>query len=90
VAHAMAMENPNITADVVEMQEFPILSQRYMITSVPKTVINNRVQFVGAIPEAAFADKVLEAVGATPDEPKGPTTLAVAPELGPSTRSSSQ
>ena len=81
----MAIDNPNITADVVEVQEFPLLGQRYLITGVPKTVISDRVQFVGAIPEAAFADKVLEAMGATPEEQKG-ALLAVAPELGPSTR----
>jgi len=85
----MAMENPRIVAEVVEVQEFPYLSQKYMITGVPKTVINDRVQFVGAIPESAFADKVLEAAGAPPDEQKGPS-IAAAPELGPSTRPSSR
>ena len=88
VAHAMAMDNPHVRADVVEVQEFPMLGQRYMITGVPKTVINNRVQFVGAVPESVFIDKVLEAVGISPEEQERPT-FAVAPELGPSTRSSS-
>ena len=85
----MAMDNPNIVADVVEVQEFPLLAQRYMITGVPKTVINERVQFVGAVPEGLFADKVLEAVDVTSDE-ETQSGLAVAPELGPSTRPSPQ
>ena len=89
MAHAMAMENAHIKADVVEVQEFPLLAQRYMISGVPKTVISNRVQFVGAVPEAVFIDKVMEAVGVTPEEQKEPT-VAVAPELGPSTRASAQ
>lgn len=86
LAHLMAMDNHNIIADVIEVQEFPFLSQRYMVTGVPKIVINDRVQFVGAVPEATFVDKVLEAVGITPNEKKQPI-VALAPELGPSTHS---
>ena len=62
IAHAMAMENKNVTADVVEVQEFPTVARMYMVSGVPKTVINNRIQFVGAVPEAVFADKVMEAL----------------------------
>ena len=54
----MAMENPFIVADVVEANEFQTLSERYRVMSVPKTVINDRVEFVGAQPE----QKVLEAL----------------------------
>ncbi len=86
VAHAMAMENMHIRADVVEIQEFPLMGQRYAITGVPKTVINNRVQFVGAVSEAIFVEKVLEAAGISPED-RTPSAIAVAPELGPSTRS---
>jgi glutaredoxin-like protein len=58
LAHKMAMENPLIVADVIEANEFPTLSQRYGVRTVPHTVINNRVQFVGAQPE----EKVLKAL----------------------------
>ncbi|MEE8443511.1 MAG: thioredoxin family protein, partial [Dehalococcoidia bacterium] len=85
LAHAMAMDNPRIAADVVEVQEFPLLGQQYMVANVPRTVINDRVQFVGAVPESVFVDKVLEAVAAAPDGQKS-ATLAIAPELGPYTR----
>ena len=54
----MAMENPRIVADVVEANEFQDLSERYRVMSVPKTVINDRVEFVGAQPE----QKMLEAL----------------------------
>ncbi len=54
----MAMENPLVVADVVEANEFQDLSERYRVMSVPKTVINDRVEFVGVQPE----QKVLEAV----------------------------
>lgn len=59
LAHAMALENKLITADVVEIQEFPKLARTYNVTSVPKTVINNVVQFNGALPEDQFLNKVL-------------------------------
>lgn len=68
----MAMENPRIAADVIEVQEFPTLGQRYFISGVPKTVINETVQFVGAVPESAFADRVLEAAGIVPDQERQP------------------
>jgi len=70
LAHAIAIENPLITADVVEVEEFPSLAQTYAVRGVPKTVISStrsqlagvlpQVQFVGAVPEAQFVEKVLE------------------------------
>ena len=58
MAHQLAMENPRIVSDVIEANEFQDLSERYGVRSVPKTVINDRVEFVGSLPEA----KVLEAL----------------------------
>ena len=71
MAHALAMVNPFITADVVEAQEFPDLARRFQVMSVPKTVINDRVSFAGAVPESTFLQRVLEAVGAE-DAEDGP------------------
>ena len=62
VAHAMAQESPYVKADVVEVQEYPHLAQAYGVQGVPKTVINNRVTFTGAVPESEFLQRVLEAV----------------------------
>ena len=59
----MAMENPRIRADVIEVQEFPFLAQRYRVMGVPRTVINETVQFVGAVSEETLMDRVLEAIG---------------------------
>ena len=63
MAHMMAMENPRIRADVVEVQEFPHMVQRYRVMGVPKIVINETVQFLGSVPEETFMGKVLEAIG---------------------------
>ena len=71
VAHEMAIESPRVLADVVEVQEFPHLAQAYRVRGVPKTVINDRVQFTGAVTEEAFLEKVLQAVGEKEIEDNG-------------------
>jgi predicted DsbA family dithiol-disulfide isomerase len=58
----MAMENPLIVADVIEVNEFEDLSVRYGVRSVPKTVINDRIEFVGALPEGKVLEALKEAV----------------------------
>lgn len=62
LAHQLAMENPNIVADMVEATEFPDLAERYRVFAVPKIVINDTVSFEGALPEHLFALYVLKAV----------------------------
>jgi len=44
----MAVESSRVTADVVEATEFPELVQRYSVSGVPKTVVNDFVELVGA------------------------------------------
>jgi hypothetical protein len=57
----MAIENPHVMADVIEVNEFPHLAQRYSIRGVPKTVINENVEFVGNVPESDFIEHVRRA-----------------------------
>ena len=57
----MAIENSRVIADVVEVNEFPHLAQRYSIRGVPKTVINESVEFVGSVPESQFVEHILRA-----------------------------
>ena len=60
----MAMANPHITGASVDAQEFPELSDRLDVSSVPKTVIDDgAVSFVGALPERQFLQYVLHAAG---------------------------
>ncbi len=61
-AFKFAMENSLITAETINAQEFPHLSQRYNIFAVPKVIINEKIQFDGALPEEQFVDKILEAI----------------------------
>jgi predicted DsbA family dithiol-disulfide isomerase len=58
----MAMENPLIVADVIEANEFEDLSARYGVRSVPKTVINDRVEFVGTLPEPKMVEALTQAI----------------------------
>jgi hypothetical protein len=56
----MAFANPNIRADAVDAQEFFDLSRRYRVTGVPKTIVNDTIEIMGALPEADFIDAVLQ------------------------------
>lgn len=63
MAHAFAMENSLIRADVVEVEEFPYLAQTYQVRSVPKTVFNGFIELTGAVTPEAFVQKLLTAAG---------------------------
>ena len=59
LAHKLAVENPHIRATCVEATEFMDLSRKYRVTGVPKTVINDTVEILGAVPEDAFVRSVV-------------------------------
>ena len=52
----MAIANSHIVADVVEVSEFSDLANRYAVRGVPKTVINDTIEFVGNVPEPMFLE----------------------------------
>jgi glutaredoxin-like protein len=60
-AHKFAILNPSITADMVEMTEFPQMVQRYDVMGVPKTIINEDFSVEGAYPERAVSEYVKHA-----------------------------
>ena len=59
IAYKFALENDLIKSDVVDAGEFPHLAVKYAIMGVPKTVINEKTEFVGVLPEDLFAEHVL-------------------------------
>ena len=61
LAHQAAIESAHVTADVIEISEFPELAAEYHVRGVPKIVINDAIELVGAQPEAAFVDAMLSA-----------------------------
>ena len=58
----MAFASPNITAIAVEASEFPDLARRYHVSGVPKTIVNDTVEIMGALPQDAFVAQALSAV----------------------------
>lgn len=59
IAHKLAVESDMIKADVIDSSEFPALAQKYNVIGVPKIVINEKIEFVGAFNEDLFAEHVL-------------------------------
>jgi predicted DsbA family dithiol-disulfide isomerase len=57
----MALESPRVRADVIDAEQFPDLADRYEVRGVPKVVVNDTVEFVGAQPEARFLEHILRA-----------------------------
>jgi predicted DsbA family dithiol-disulfide isomerase len=68
LANRMALASPLVSARTVEANEFPELSQRYGVQGVPRTIVNDRGAFVGALPEQRFVTAVLELASAPADE----------------------
>ncbi len=68
VADQFAFANENIQADMIEVSQFPQLAQKYDVTGVPKTVINEAYSFEGALPAENVYFEVLKAV--SPEEYK--------------------
>ena len=57
----MAVESPKVTSVIVEASEAPDLVHKYQVSGVPKTMVNERVEILGARPEEDF---VRTAIGA--------------------------
>ncbi|HEX6487614.1 MAG TPA: thioredoxin family protein [Candidatus Dormibacteraeota bacterium] len=72
LATGLAVASPEITAVTVSANEFPRLSQAFGVQGVPRTVVNRRGAFVGAVPEPDFVRAVLQIAGALPEEADQP------------------
>ena len=60
MAHKLAMESELVTADMVESAEFPHLTQKYGVMAVPKVIVNEDIQFEGALPEKEFVENLVK------------------------------
>ncbi len=65
LANRMALASPLVSARTIEADEFPELSRQFGVQGVPRTVVNERGAFVGALPEAQFVEAVLQLAGVT-------------------------
>ena len=59
----MAIESDMVCGDIIESSEFPQLVNKYSVSGVPKVVINETVEFEGALLEPHYLMKVMEAEG---------------------------
>ncbi len=54
LANRAAIESPFVTAVAIDATEFPDLVERYNVNGVPKTVINDATEIMGAVTEEDF------------------------------------
>ena len=66
LAHQFALENENVTADMIEISEFPQLGIKYNVSGVPKTVINENIEVLGLQPEEEFVRQIQAAIKPSP------------------------
>ena len=59
IAHKFTVESDLVRADVIDGGEFPQLAQKYAVYGVPKIIINEKIEFMGAFNEDLFAEHVL-------------------------------
>ena len=60
-AHRFAIENQMIRAQMIESMEFRELTDRFKVMGIPKTFINDSIQFDGTLDDSLFAEKVSNA-----------------------------
>ena len=56
----MAFSNALISSAAIEATEFMELSRKYQVTGVPKTIVNETVEIMGALPEEMYVRAVLQ------------------------------
>ena len=60
----MAVESTKITSIVVGASEFPDLVRKYQVSRVPKTMVDEKVEILGARPEDDFVRTAIGAIAA--------------------------
>jgi glutaredoxin-like protein len=63
LANQLAIESPHITATAVDATEYPDLVRRYSVNGVPKTIINDALEIIGAATEADLVEAVVKLAG---------------------------
>ncbi|MEM0085074.1 MAG: thioredoxin family protein [Candidatus Methanomethylicia archaeon] len=60
--HSFSLINPKIKGEMIDASLFPNLALKYSVSAVPKTIINDSVEIVGAFPPELLLKKIFEAV----------------------------
>jgi len=76
LANRMAIASPKVKSLTVEANEFPRLSREFMVSGVPRTVVNRGGAFVGTMPEEGFVKATLQLAGVAMDDESEPPAAA--------------
>lgn len=63
LANRLAVESPHVSASAIDATEYPDLVGRYNVNGVPKTIINDTLEIIGAAGEAELVKTVLSLAG---------------------------
>jgi glutaredoxin-like protein len=88
-AYQLSLANPNVRAEVIEVNEFPDLADRYQVRAVPLIIIADKVAIPGAIHPDQLVEQVVKAAGlavSAPLETVGPTSEVTRDEAPPSVK----
>ncbi len=75
VAYQLAIVSAKVSTDVVEIEEFPELMNKYQVRGVPHTVVNETESLLGASPPMQLV-ALVEKAGQTPG-PSGGSSLLI-------------
>lgn len=67
----MSIASDKVTMASVGAAEFPEMVRKYRISGVPKTVVNDKVEILGAQPENMFVEEALRPFVSEEPNPKG-------------------
>jgi glutaredoxin-like protein len=70
-AFMLGMASEHVKAEVIEVNEFPELGDKYKVEAVPLTVINERTAVPGQMHESALVEMVVKAAAAGPAKGAG-------------------
>ena len=84
LAYQVALASPHVSAEVIEIDEFPEIAQRYRVRAVPMTIINEQTAIPGAADETIFVDQVTKVAGSKVTGPEaGGSLFTTAPIHAP-------
>jgi len=63
LAYRCALVSDRISASGTEATEFAVAADRHGVVSVPAIVVNDRLAWVGNVPEPRFVANLLQAAG---------------------------
>jgi len=61
--HGFSLINPRIRGEMIDASLFPNLALKYSVSAVPKTVINDSIEILGAFPPELLLKRIFEASG---------------------------